>query len=117
MRRHALMLVSALAASGALLRPSPAGARELSGVTMPDTLDVHGQHLVLNGMGVRKKTFVKVYVGGLYLTQPARDAGAIVAASAAKAVRMHFVRDVEKAQLVEAFREGFADNAAQQSAA
>ena len=49
----------------------PATARELEGVTMPDSISVDGQTLALNGMGVRIKKVVfvkvKVYVGGLYV--------------------------------------------------
>ena len=52
---------------------------------------------------------IKVYVGG-YLKSPFKDAGAILAADQAKAIRLHFLRDLTKAQLVEAFREGFEDN-------
>ena len=53
----------------------------------------------------------KVYVGGLYLESPSKDAGAILAVDQAKAIRMHFLRDLTKAQLVEAFPEGFEANA------
>ena len=38
---------------------------------------------------------------------PSKDAGAILAPDQAKAIRLHFLRDLTKAQLVEAFREGF----------
>ena len=53
----------------------------------------------------------KVYVGGLYLESPSKDAAGILAADQAKAIRMHFLRDLKKAQLVEAFQEGFEANA------
>ena len=53
----------------------------------------------------------KIYVRGLYLVSPSTDAGAILALDQAKAIRMHFLRDLTKAQLVEAFREGFEANA------
>jgi hypothetical protein len=66
--------------------------------------------LKLNGLGLRKKAVFKVYVGGLYLESPSKDAGAILAADQAKAIRMHFLRDLTKAQLVEAFQEGFEAN-------
>jgi len=85
-------------------------AGELSGVTLPDTLKVGEKTLKLNGLGLRKKAVFKVYVGGLYLDSPSRDAGAILAADQAKAIRMHFLRDLTKAQLVEAFQEGFEGN-------
>ena len=100
-----------------LLVVSPAstlgtGARagELSGVTLPDTLKAGEKTLKLNGLGLRKKAVFKVYVGGLYLESPSKAAGAILAADQAKAIRMHFLRDLTKAQLVEAFQEGFEAN-------
>lgn len=86
-------------------------AKELAGVTMPDTQTVAGKTLKLNGMGVRKKAIFKVYVGGLYLENPSKDAAAILAADAPRVLRMQFVRDVEKAKLVDAFKEGFEANA------
>src|SRR6476659_1664542 len=52
-----------------------------------------------------------MWVGGLYLESASKDASAILAADQAKAIRMHFLRDLTKAQLVEAFKEGFEANA------
>ncbi len=85
-------------------------AGELAGATLPDTLKAGEKTLKLNGLGLRKKAMFKVYVGGLYLESPSRDAGAILTADQAKAIRMHFLRDLTKAQLVEAFQEGFEGN-------
>ena len=85
-------------------------AGELAGVTLPDTLKAGEKTLKLNGLGLRKKAVFKVYVGGLYLESPSKDAGAILTADQAKAIRMHFLRDLTKAQLVEAFQEGFEAN-------
>jgi hypothetical protein len=86
-------------------------AGELAGITMPDALKAGEKTLKLNGLGLRKKAVFKVYVGGLYLECPSKDAGAILASDQAKAIRMHFLRDLTKAQLVEAFQEGFEANA------
>jgi len=86
-------------------------ARELAGATLPDTLKSGEMTLKLNGLGLRKKSVVKVYVGGLYLESPSKDAGAILATDQAKAIRMHFLRDLAKTQLVEAFQTGFEANA------
>lgn len=89
----------------------PGRAAELAGATLPDTLSVGDRTLKLNGLGLRKKAMFKVYVGALYLESPSKDAGAILAADEGKAIRMHFLRDLTKAQLVEAFQEGFDANA------
>ena len=101
----ALLIVSPVSTLG-----TAALAGELSGVTLPDTLKAGEKTLKLNGLGLRKKAVFKVYVGGLYLESPSKDASAILAADQAKAIRMHFLRDLTKAQLVEAFQEGFEAN-------
>jgi len=91
-------------------------AGELAGATLADTLKAGEKTLKLNGLGLRKKAMFKVYVGGLYLESPSKDAGAILASDQAKAIRMHFLRDLTKAQLVEAFQEGFDANAKDKAA-
>ena len=70
---------------------------------------------MLNGLGMRKVTIIKVYVGGLYLPAKSKDAAAIMAADAPRAIRMEFVRDVDKGRLTGGFREGFEKNAARVS--
>ena len=91
-------------------------ARELEGATLADTLKAGEKTLKLNGLGLRKKAMFKVYVGGLYLESPSKDAGAILASDQAKAIRLHFLRDLKKGQLVEAFQEGFDANAKDKAA-
>ena len=93
-----------------------ARAGELEGATLPDTISVGGKTLKLNGLGLRKKAVFKVYVGGLYLESPSKDAAKILAADQGKAIRMHFLRDLTKAQLVEGFQESFEDNATDMAA-
>jgi hypothetical protein len=91
-------------------------ARELEGATPADTVKAGEKTLKLNGLGLRKKAMFKVYVGALYLESPSKDAGAILTADQAKAIRMHFLRDLKKGQLVEAFQEGFDANAKDKAA-
>ena len=105
-----LCLVAVLVVSPVSTLGSAALAGEQAGVTLPDTLKAGEKTLKLNGLGLRKKAVFKVYVGGLYLESPSKDAGAILVADQAKAIRMHFLRDLTKAQLVEAFQEGFEEN-------
>ena len=85
-------------------------AATLAGVTLPDTAQVGNTNLVLNGVGLRTKFMVKVYVAGLYLTQKSSDAAAILNADAPRRIVMHFVRDVSKSQLADGFTESFASN-------
>ena len=93
----------------ALFASAEALALDVGGVTLPDSVQVGGQTLALNGAGLRKKMFVKVYAGGLYLKSKATDADAVVSADAPMSVRMHFIYDgVSPAKLVETWTEGFA---------
>jgi Chalcone isomerase-like len=82
----------------------------LAGVTLPDTVQAGGKKLVLNGLGLRKKYMVKVYVAGLYLEQKSSDPAAILKPDASKRIVMHFVRGVTKNQIVDGFSESFEDN-------
>jgi hypothetical protein len=109
--RTTLIRTSVLAVLVLVTLDVPGRAAELAGATLPDTLSAGDKTLKLNGMGLRKKAMFKVYIGGLYLESPSKDAGTILAADQAKAIRMHFLRDLTKAQLVEAFQEGFDANA------
>jgi hypothetical protein len=94
----------------ALVIATPALAKKVKGVDFPEVIDVAGQKLRLNGAGLRTKFVVKVYAGGLYLAQPSRDPDAIVAADATKRVRMVFLRDVTKKQIMDSYREGIEKN-------
>ena len=86
-------------------------AGSLAGVTLPDSEQVGGKTLVLNGMGIRTKMMVKVYVAGLYLEQKSSDATSIIKADAPKQIVMKFLHGASKSQMVDAFDEGFKDNA------
>lgn len=110
-----LSFAAVLVGSAGLALGTAALAGELGGVTLPDTLKAGDKTLKLNGLGLRKKAVFKVYVGGLYLESPSKDADAILTADRGKAIRMHFLRDLTKAQLVEAFQEGFDANAKDQA--
>jgi hypothetical protein len=114
--KRSTLIVLAAAALAAALPARPAAAKELAGVKMPDTIAVGDKTLKLNGLGLRKKAFFKVYVGGLYLETASKDAAAILATDEAKAVRMTFMRDVGKGKLVDAFKDGFEANAKEKAA-
>jgi Chalcone isomerase-like len=105
------LALGAAAVAAVLLVSASALARDLAGVTLPDTLKAGEKTLKLNGLGLRQKAIFKVYVGALYLEVPSKDADMILASDQPKAIRMHFLRDLSKAQLVEAFQEGFEANA------
>lgn len=85
-------------------------AGTLAGVNLPDTVQVGSRTLVLNGLGLRKKYMVKVYVAGLYLEQKSSDPTAILTPDIPKRIVMHFVRGVSKNQIVDGFNESFENN-------
>ncbi len=94
----------------------PALALTLAGVNLEDHTTVNGQTLVLNGAGLRKKFFIKVYVGGLYLPAKSSNAAAIMAADTARRQVMHFLYSVSKDQMCEAWEEGLEKNTKNPSA-
>lgn len=96
-----------------LLFAAPAAAGNKGGVQMPDQLRVAGKTLVLNGMGIREATFLKVdvYVAGLYLEHRSANADAILGSAQVKHLMLHFVRDVSRKDIVKAWKEGFKKNA------
>jgi hypothetical protein len=86
----------------------PSLAATCDGVTVPDTVSAGG-NLVLNGLGIRKATFlaVHVYVAGLYLPQKSSDPHQILAAHQPWQTVLHFVRDVDASDIRDAFEEAF----------
>lgn len=82
-----------------------AEARALSGVRMPDAISVEGQELTLNHMDVKRRYVFDVYVWGLYLSQKPSSNQEAIASNQAKQLQMHFKRNVNRDQLVTAFRE------------
>lgn len=87
-----------------------ASAADLAGVSVPDTAQVANANLVLNGIGLRKKFFVKIYVGGLYLPQKSGDADAIVASTTPDRILMHMIYAVDKDQFADAWHDDFKAN-------
>ncbi len=87
------------------------GAREIAGVDVPESAAITNKVLVLNGAGIRKKLFIKVYVAGLYLTVKRTTASEILADPGAKRIVMSFLyKEVSAERLVEGWNVGFADN-------
>lgn len=87
-----------------------AGAANVSGVNLEDRVTVNNQTLQLNGAGLRKKFVVKVYVGGLYLSNKQSNPTTVIATDAPRRMVMHFLYSVSKSQMAEAWEEGLADN-------
>lgn len=87
-------------------------AASLDKVKFPDTIQLEGNDLTLNGMGTRKATMlkVKVYVMGLYLDEKRQDAKAILQSTSPKQILMQFVRDVDAEKIRKGWQKGFENN-------
>jgi hypothetical protein len=93
-----------------LLVPMVSSAATVAGVNMEDKTTVNGQSLVLNGAGLRKKFFIKVYVGGLYLPAKMSNPASILGADSPRRMVMHFLYSVSKDQMCDAWEEGLEAN-------
>jgi hypothetical protein len=93
-----------------LLVPTVVSAASLADVTLEDKITVNGQTLVLNGLGLRKKFFIKVYVGGLYLQAKMSNPASILTSDTSRRMTMHFLYSVSKDQMCDAWEEGLTAN-------
>ncbi len=93
----------------AVLMMSPiAAAMQIGDVTLPDSLMAGNDKLLLNGAGFRKKLFMKMYAGGLYLKQKNTDPQRIIDADELMALKLHIVSGMITAKkMMDAIDEGF----------
>jgi len=103
-------IVIGMLALGLLLTSMPVESKTYKGVTMEDKIEVEGNTLVLNGMALRKKFIIKVYVAGLYLPARETDGAKVLAADQPRRTVMHFVYDVGAGKINSAWMEGLEDN-------
>lgn len=106
MKRFAmkLMLLCGLALS------CNASALNVGGIHLVDQVQMGNTPLQLNGGGVRKKWFFKVYVLGLYLPHKQTSAREIIDDDNARRIVMHMLRDLSSSKLYGAFKEGIEAN-------
>jgi len=105
----ATSLRAALAISMGILA-LPSFAAEIAGVKYPDQVQAGASQLVLNGAGLRRKLFFKVYAMALYLPAKAADAAAAIDAPGPKRVEIAMLRDVDAKTFSDALREGIEAN-------
>ena len=87
-------------------------------VTLPAVMKAGDSSIRLNGGGIRKKLFFKLYVGGLYLTRSQSDAEAIINADEAMAVKLQITSDmINSDNMSQAINEGFDKSTGGNSAA
>src|SRR5512143_2040621 len=88
-----------------LLLSAQAFALDVAGVNIASTVSVHQKTLTLNGVGIRKKLFIKVYIGSLYTERKVTTSAQLLADPGEKLIRMSFVYKVEKEKIIKAFAE------------
>ena len=86
-------------------------AASLAGVSMPDYAKVNNETLTLNGLGLREKYWVDVYVAGLYLPSKMNDGNAIMTANVDKRIQVEFIySSVPQAKMIAVLEENISNN-------
>src|SRR5688572_2908449 len=104
-RSSTMKLMSGLLFFAALVTGGATLAAEVEGVRIDDKARVANADLALNGAGLRKRAFFKVYAMGLYVPQKSSNAAALLEQPGPKRVAIHMLRDVS----ADAFNEALAD--------
>lgn len=80
----------------------------LNGVTLPAKLKQGDTELILNGGGIRKKLFFKLYTAGLYLPAKSKNGNELVNADKPIAISMTMTSSmINSGNMSEAIQEGF----------
>ena len=89
-----------------------AHAAELDGVQLPDTLQMDGKSLHLNGFGLRTFSVlgIHIYVASLYLEHLSTSAEEIIRSPETKLLLVRFERSVSVDQARKAWRDGLMNN-------
>jgi hypothetical protein len=97
----------------------PAAAQmKIAGVSFDAAAKVDGQDLKLNGVGTRSVAWFTGYAAGLYLAQPATQAGQAMNAPGPKRLQLRMLVEVSTDEFIKAYHKGVGRNfpAAQQPA-
>lgn len=88
----------------------PVFALDVAGVKIDETAKVANVDLKLNGAGVRYKTFVKVYVAALYLTESKTNVADVLSSNGPRRLTLSMLRDVSSEAFGQGFMEGLNKN-------
>ncbi|MEW8029286.1 MAG: chalcone isomerase family protein [Candidatus Thiodiazotropha sp.] len=90
-----------------------AQAKEIAGISLPEQVvrEADNAELVLNGAGIRKKLFFKIYLASLYLQQSTSDIAEVINVERPARVQMRILySEIEKDKFVEGWNDGFSAN-------
>ena len=83
---------------------------EIEGQKFEQTVQVGGQTLNLNGVGLRRRAIFKVYVAGLYVPQKGTNAAALISDKGPRRVSLRMLRDVDAGSFIDSFNDGLKNN-------
>lgn len=86
-----------------------AHAVTVDGINFEDSVKIGNYTLSLNGIGIRKATFmkIKVYYGALYIVKPLTNLDELINSDEPKQIVMEFVRDVSSNDLKKTYSDSF----------
>ncbi len=90
--------------------PLGAQAAEVAGVKLAERARLGTCDLVLNGAGLRKRLFFRVYVASLYLPERRSSPADVLALAGPKRVTITLMRKLSAQELVDALNEGIREN-------
>lgn len=94
-----------------LLLSNPLYAASLAGVSMPGTIVANSNTLQLNGMGLREKYWIDIYVAGLYLPEKMKNPEEIITKNIPKQIQIEFIySSVPKTKMIEVLEENIQNN-------
>lgn len=86
-------------------------AATLAGISMPNNIIIENETLILNGLGLREKYWVDVYVAGLYLPQKMNDGNDVIKANITKRIQVEFIySSVPQEKMIAVLEENIANN-------
>ena len=86
-------------------------AKTFQGISLPDQIVLQETTLYLNGMGLREKYWIDIYVAGLYLQQPTSNATQIIKSDIPKRLQLQFIYpNVPKERMLETLKENLERN-------
>lgn len=104
--RKSLLLILLLVCFG-----QEAAAASIHGITVEPSVKVGNELLQLNGSGLRKKFFFKIYLGSFYAAEKVSNAEQVLQLHGGKLIRINFIYSrVQRPDVLGAFAEGFHNN-------
>ena len=103
---HLLIMGVCLAGLSGLIQ-----AREFKEVNVPEQVQLANANISLNGVGMRTKFFLDIYVGALYLGSEVKTTEEALSQKSPNRIFMHFLYDeVSAEKLVAGWNDGFEGN-------